>query len=148
MPSPYETIQAELMTAMKAGEKERVSTLRLLLSELKNEGIRIGGEVDEAGFLALVRKGVKQRKESAEQFENGGRRELAEREEREAVLLQSYLPAQVSEDDIRGAITQLVSEEGLSGPQAIGPIMKAMMAKFAGRADGGTINRLAREILS
>jgi len=147
MSTSYETIQAELKTAMKAGEKEAVSTLRLLLNEIKNEAIRVGAEVDEAGFLAIVRKGVKQRKESAEQYREGGREELAEKEEREASLLGSYLPVQVSEDDIRAAIEELVAAEGLSGPQAIGPIMRAMMTKFSGSADGGTINRIAREVL-
>lgn len=148
MSAPYESIQSQLKAAMKAGERDKVSTLRLLLAEIKNESIRIGGEVDQAGFLALVRKGVKQRNESAEQYRRGGRQDLAEREEKEAELLESYLPAQVSEDEIRTAIEAFVAAEGLSGPQAIGPIMKAMLAKFAGRADGGTINRIAREILA
>ena len=148
MPTPAETLQADLKTALKAGEKEKVSTLRLLLTALQNERIRSGEAVDEAGFLGLVRKAIKQRKESAEQYRAGGREELAAKEEREAAILEAYLPAQADEDQIRAAIEEYVAAEGLSGPAGIGPVMKEMLSRFAGRADGGTINRIARDVLS
>ncbi|MFQ5526465.1 MAG: GatB/YqeY domain-containing protein [Thermoanaerobaculia bacterium] len=147
MPMPHENIQSEIKEALKAGDKERVSTLRLLLTAIKNEQIRAGAEVDEAGFLQLVRKAIKQRKDSAEQYRSGDREELAAKEEREAEILSAYLPPQADEDELRGAIAALVDEQELSGPAAIGVIMKTMMAKYAGRADGGTINKIAREVL-
>ena len=77
----------------------------------------------------------------------GGREELAAKEEREAEILEAYLPPPVDEEAIRAALREFIAAEGLSGPSAIGPIMKEMLARFAGQADGGTINRLAREIL-
>jgi hypothetical protein len=146
--TPQQRIEGELKEAMKAGEKERVSTLRLLLTEIKNERIRRGGEVDEAGFVALVRKAIKQREEAAAQYRPGGRPELADKEEREARLLAVYLPAQVDEAQLRAAVEELVAARGLAGPAGIGPVMKEMLARFGASADGATINRIAREVLA
>ena len=148
MTTPAESLQADVKAALIAGEKERTATLRLLLTAVNNERIRTGEPVDEAAFLALVRKAIKQRHESAEQYRQGGRPELAEKEEREAGFLEVYLPPQADDDQIRAAIEEMVAAEGLSGPGAIGPVMKAMLERFAGRADGGTINRIAREVLA
>ena len=133
---------------MKAGEKEKVGTLRMLLAEVKNEKIRRGGEVDEPGFVGLVRKAIKQREEAAEGFRKGDRPALAEKEAREAELLAVYLPAQADAGAIRAAIEAFVAERGLSGPAAIGQVMKEMLARFGSSADGATINRLAREVLT
>jgi uncharacterized protein len=145
---PQQRIEAEVKAAMKAGEKEKLSTLRMLLTEIKNERIRRGDEVDEAGFVSLVRKAIKQREEAATQFRNGHREELAAKEESEGRLLETYLPAQVDEGQIRAAIQELVDSRGLSGPAAIGPIMKELLARFGSSADGATINRIAREVLA
>jgi uncharacterized protein len=147
MATPQETVESDLRAALKAGEKEKLATLRLLLTDLKNERIRRGSEVDAETFAGLVRKAIKQRGEAAEQFRAGGRPELADKEEREAAILEAYLPQQVGEAEIRAAIEALVAAEGLSGPKGIGPVMRAMLARFGATADGGTINRLAREIL-
>lgn len=134
---------------MKSGEKEKLSTLRMLLTEIKNERIRRKGEeVDEAGFVALVRKAIKQREDSVSQYRQGGREELAAKEEAEMKMLEAYLPAQVDEGQIRAAIEELVASRGLSGPAAIGPIMKEMLARFGSSADGATINRIAKETLA
>jgi uncharacterized protein len=146
--SPQQRIEADLKAAMKAGEKERLSTLRLLLAEIKNERIRRGSEVDEAGFVSLVRKAIKQREDSVSQYRAGHREELAAKEEAEIGVLQAYLPAQVDEGQIRAAIEELVSSRGLSGPAGIGPVMKEMLARFGSSADGATINRIAREVLA
>ena len=146
--TPQQRIETEVKAAMKAGEKERLSTLRMLLTEIKNERIRRGSEVDEAGFVSLVRKAIKQREESAAQYRTGKREELAAKEDSEAKTLAAFLPAQVDEGQIRAAIAALVAERGLSGPAAIGPIMKEMLTRFGSSADGATINRIAREILT
>lgn len=146
--TPQQRIEADVKTAMKAGEKERLGTLRMLLTEIKNERIRRGSDVDEAGFVSLVRKAIKQREEASAQYRNGGREELAAKEDSEAKILESYLPAQVDEGQIREAIQALVTERGLSGPAAIGPVMKEMLGRFGSSADGAVINRLAREILT
>jgi uncharacterized protein YqeY len=145
---PQQRIEAEVKAAMKAGEKEKLSTLRMLLTEIKNERIRRGDEVDEAGFVSLVRKAIKQREEAATQYHNGHREELAAKEESEGRLLATYLPAQVDEGQIRAAIQELVDSRGLSGQAAIGPIMKELLARFGSSADGATINRIAREVLA
>jgi uncharacterized protein YqeY len=146
--TPQQRIEADVKTALKAGEKEKLSTLRMLLGEIKNERIRRGGEVDEPGFVSLVRKAIKQREEAAAQFRAGHREELAAKEEAELAMLSTYLPAQVDEGQIRAAIQELVETQGLSGPAAMGPIMKGVLARFGSSADGATINRIAREVLA
>jgi uncharacterized protein YqeY len=148
MTTPRETIESDLKSAMKARDKEKVSTLRLLLADLKNESIRRRDEVDEAGFLGLVQKAIRQRQEAAEQYRRGGSEERAAAEEREAELLAAYLPEQVDESEIRAAIEDLVRREDLSGPAAMGTVMKTMMVQFAGRADGAIVNRIARQVLA
>lgn len=148
METPQERIGNEVKQALKAQDKERLSTLRLLLNAIKNERIRTGEEVDDQTFLSLVRKGIKQRRESSEQYRQGDRPELAEKEEREAEILRTYLPPELSDQEIQTAIREFVAAEGLAGPQAIGQVMQEMIKRFAGSADGATINRLARDILS
>ena len=147
MTSPREQIEADLKEAMKAREKERTETLRMLLSEIKNREIQDGEPVDEKAFTALIKKAVKQRKEAAEQFHNGGRTELAEKEERELVLLEPYLPQQVDEATLRAAVQAVIGEKGLSGPSGMGQVMQAVMAQFGGGADGKLVNQIARELL-
>lgn len=146
--TPQATIEADVKTALKAGEKDRVSTLRMLLTELKNERIRSGGEVDQKTFYGLVQKGIKQRQESAEAFRKAGREESAAKEEREAEILEEYLPAQVSEDELRQAIEALAEEKDLAGMKDLGQVMGPMMQRFAGKADGSTVQKLAREVLA
>lgn len=145
--TPQQRIEAGVKEALKAGDKSRLQTLRLLLTEIKNERIRRGGEVDEAGFVGLVRKSIKQREEAAAQYRAGNRADLAAKEDEEAKILSAFLPAAADEGDIRAAIAALIAERGLSGPAAIGPVMKEMLARFGTSADGATINRIARELL-
>lgn len=146
--TPQDRIQTDLKAALKARDKLRVSTLRMLLTEIKNERIRRGEEVDEPGLTGLVRKAIKQRHEAAEQYRKAGREETALQEEKEAEILDDYLPEQADEEEIRKAVTDYVQAEGLAGPAAIGPVMREMMARFGARADGGAINRIARSVLA
>ncbi|HRC85845.1 MAG TPA: GatB/YqeY domain-containing protein [Thermoanaerobaculia bacterium] len=148
MATPRERLESDVRGALKAGEKERLSVLRMLLSEVKNEQMSAGGEPDEVRFTALVRKAIKQRQEAATQFRAGGREESAVKEEREAVLLAEYLPQAVPEETVRAAIRELIAAEGLSGPAAMGRLMKEILARFAGAVDGATVSRLAREELA
>ena len=147
-PSPQGRIEADVKAAMKARDKERLGTLRMLLADLKNEKIRLGGEVDEATFIAQVRKGIKQRRDAAAEYEKGGREELAAQEAREAEILEAYLPAAPSEAEIRAAVEKHVEREGLSGPQAMGQVMPAMIARFEGRADNAVLSKIVREVLA
>ena len=132
---------------MKARDAERTSTLRMLLAELKNERIKLGHEVSEEEFVRVLQRGVKQRQDSVEQYRGAGREDLAGKEEREAKVLATYLPEQVSEDEIRAAIEEVVREQGLSGPGGIGAIMKTVLPRFQGRIDGKTVQRIGREVL-
>ena len=147
MTTPQKQIEQQVQAALKASDRDRLDTLRMLLSAIHNERIRTGAEVDEETLWSLARKGIKQRRESSEQYRSGGRDDLADKEDREAEILAEFLPPPVDEEELTEAIRSFVESEELSGPQAIGPIMKAMMARYSGRADGSTITRLARQIL-
>lgn len=148
MTTPQQRIEAEVRAALKGGEKERLSTLRMLLASINNEQIRLGEALDETAFLGLVRKSVKERKESAEQYRAGEREELAAKEEREIEVLATYLPPEIGEEELRASVTAIVADLGLEGPSAIGQVMREMMSRYKGRADGGVISRIARETLS
>ncbi len=148
MTTPKERIEADLKEAMKARDAGRTSTLRLLLAAIKNEKIQLLREPDEREFASLVRKAIKQRQESIEQYQQGGRPELAAKEEQEIALLERYLPQAVSEDEVRAAIRELIAASGLQGPKAMGVVMKETIARFGGAADPSTISRVAKELLS
>lgn len=146
--TPQARIEADVKAALKAGEKERLATLRMLLADIKNERTKPGGtEVDEAAFLTLVRRAIKRREEAAAQYHGGNRAELAAKEESEARILAAYLPAQPATEEIRAAVAGFVAAQGLAGPSAIGPVMKEMKVRFP-TADGAVVNRIAREVLS
>lgn len=148
MSTPEETISQAVREALRSGERERTATLRMLLNEIKNERIRAQDEVDETAFLRLVRRAVKQRQESATQYTEGGRQELADKELREIAILEDFLPAEVPQVELEEAISDLISAHDLSGPAAMGQLMKLMMARYAGRVDGGRINQLVRAALT
>jgi uncharacterized protein YqeY len=147
MSTPQERLSDDVKAAMKAQDKERLGAQRMLLAAVKNEKIELGHDLDDAEFHAVVRRQIKQRRDSIEQFRAGNRIEMAEKEERELAVLEGYLPAQASEDAIRAAIAEVIAAEGLSGPKGLGPIMKAIKAKFGATADGSLVNRLAKEAL-
>ena len=147
MTNPRDQLATDIQDALRSGDAEKVSTLRLLLASLDNERIRSGEEVDVTSFLRLVQKAIKQRQEAARLFKKGGRAELAEKEESEARLLQAYLPPAVEDEELLIAIAEFIEVEQLSGPQAIGIVMKTMLSRYAGRVDGGSLNRLARRAL-
>jgi len=135
-------VKADLMTAMKAGEKERVAALRLVLSELQ-KAAKEGGD-DETTVLRRERK---RRLEAATAFRDNGRPELADGEEAEAAIIASYLPAELSDDELRGIVAGAVAETGASSPKEMGQVMKAAMARVAGRADGKRVSALVGEAL-
>lgn len=147
MATAKERIEADLKSAMKERDTARVATLRMLLAAVKNRAIETGEEVDDDELIALVRKQIKQREDSVRQYREGGREQLAAKEEQEIALLEPYMPEQVGDDEIRSAIEEYVAAEGLEGPRGMGPVMKAMMARFGASADGSTVSRIAREVL-
>jgi uncharacterized protein YqeY len=135
-------VRQDLTSAMKAGEKDRVGTLRYVLSELQKAAKE--GHGDE---LAVLRRERKRRHESATAFRDGGRGDLAEAEEAEASVIEAYLPAELSEADLRELVRDAVVETGATGPQDMGRVMRAAMEKADGRADGRRVSALAQEAL-
>lgn len=136
-------LKTDLTTAMKAGEKERVGALRLILSELQKDAKEGAG--DE---VAVLRRERKRRLDAATQFRDAGRDALAAQEEGEAELIASYLPVELSDDEIGAIVADAVAEIGASSPKDMGQVMKAAMARIAGRADGKRVSAHVREALS
>ena len=137
-----ETVKQDLTAAMKAGEKDRVGALRLLLSELQ-KAVKDGSD-DE---LTVLRRERKRRLEAATAFRDAGRTELAAGEESEAELIAAYLPAELSDEELRAIVADAVAESGASSPKDIGLVMKLAMPKIDGRADGKRVSAIAGEAL-
>jgi uncharacterized protein len=135
-------VKQDLTVAMKAREKERVSALRLVLSELQKAAKE--GNGDE---VSVLRRERKRRQESALAFREGGRPELAEAEEAEAQVIEGYLPAELSDDELQTIVADAVTETGASSPRDMGQVMKAAMERVAGRADGKRVSAVAQEAL-
>jgi uncharacterized protein len=137
-----DTVKQDVASAMRAGEKERVGALRLVLSELQKAAKE--GKGDE---LAVLRRERKRRLESAAAFRGAGRTELAEGEEAEARIIEAYLPPELGDDELRGVVAAAVAETGARSPKDMGQVMKAAMAIVGTRADGRRVSALVREAL-
>jgi uncharacterized protein YqeY len=138
-----EQVRTDITSAMKAGEKDRVGALRLVLSELQKAAKE--GSGDE---VAVLRRERKRRLEAAEQFRGGGRPELAAQEESEAELIEGYLPAEISDAELDRLIDTAIAETGASDPKDMGQVMKALMTEVDGRADGKRVSTRVREALA
>ena len=127
----------DMKTALKAGEKDRLGVIRLMISAVKSADIEPGskGEIDDAGIMQVLTKMVKQRRDSIEQYTNGGRKDLADKEQAEIVVIESYLPQQMGEAEARAAIAAAVKEAGAAGPKDMGKVMGVLKAKYAGQMD-------------
>lgn len=143
MPELQERLQADLATARKARDKAGTLLLGTVLSDIKNRRIELGRELTDEDVRDVLRRAVKRRRESVEAFERAGRQELADNESAEITRLSTYLPANVSDDEIRDAARAAVA----GGASSIGAVMGVLMPRFRGRAEGATINRIAREEL-
>ncbi len=137
-----DTVKQDLTTALKAGEKERVDALRLILSELQ-KAAKDGNDDEQA----ILRRERKRRLESAKAFRDGDRPELAAKEESEAELIAAYLPAELGDDELRAIVEAAVAEAGATSPKDMGQVMKAAMPKVGGRADGKRVSAIVREVL-
>ncbi len=137
-----DTVRGDLAVAMKAGERDRVAALRMVLSELQKAAK--DGEGDE---LTVLRRERKRRLEAADAFRGGGRPEMAEAELAEARMIEAYLPADLSDEELRSIVAEAVAQTGAGSPKDLGQVMKAAMAQVAGRADGRRVSTLAREAL-
>jgi uncharacterized protein YqeY len=140
-------IQDATKAAMKAGDRLTLSILRLLLSALHNEEIKSRRELSTEEIHRTISTLCKQRTEAIELFRKGGREELAEKEEAELKVLQHFLPQQLNESEIRALIQSSIEEVGAKNVQDLGKVMKQVMPRVGGRADGKRVNELAKELL-
>ena len=142
-----ERIRAELGVALKAKNLVSANTLRMLISSIKNAEIEKRGTLTEEEILGQVQKGIRIRREAIEGFAKGGRTEMKEKEEAEIKVLEAYLPAQLSDSDLESLVASAISETGATGPADMGKVMKAVMAKTAGRAEGSKVSDCVRRKL-
>jgi len=140
-------LRADMRTAMKEGDKARLGTIRMLLSELKNAQIAEGGELDEEREILVLSSYAKKRRESIGEFEKGGRKDLADNERGELEIVTAYLPEQMDEKEIRDELSGIIEDTGAEGQGDMGRVMGAMMSRFRGRVDGNTVKRIAAELL-
>jgi uncharacterized protein YqeY len=138
-----EQLRTDVNSAMKAGERERAGALRMVLSELQKAAKE--GSADE---LAVLRRERKRRLEAAEQFRGAGRTDLADQEDSEARLIEAYLPAELDDAELQTLVAAAIAETGASDPKDMGQVMKVVMARAGGRADGKRVSARVREALA
>jgi uncharacterized protein len=141
--SVLERVKTDVTTAMKAGERERVNALRLIVSELQ-KAVKDGGSDD----VEVLQRERKRRLEAAEAYRDGGRDDLAAAEEREAELIAGYMPAQLSDDELHAIVGDAVAESGATSPAEMGKVMALVMPQVKGRADGKRVSAVVKEKLT
>ncbi|GLC45662.1 hypothetical protein PLESTB_001319100 [Pleodorina starrii] len=145
--SLVDRLKADMKEAMKAKDQARLGAIRFLNAAIKQREIELregGGAVNDQEVIKVIQKLVKQRKDSIESYRAGGREDLVAKEQSELGLLEAYLPAMMSAAEVEAVVEQVISELGLSGPKAMGAVMKAVMARTGGRADNKTVSDLAK----
>ncbi|MGH2711301.1 MAG: GatB/YqeY domain-containing protein [Actinomycetota bacterium] len=142
-----DALSTQIKEALKAGEKTRLSTLRMLSASVRNKEVELGHDLTEEEFVEVVGREVKRRKEAAEAYASAGRPELETREREEQAILEVYLPEQLSEEELAKIVDEAIEATGAAGPKEVGKVMAHVMGKFKGQADGSTVGRLARERL-
>jgi uncharacterized protein YqeY len=148
--SLFERIERDLVTARKERDHAALDTLGMLKSEVVNAGKEpgAGGSTDDELVLRVVRREVKRREEAAQAFAAGGRSESARKEEAEAGILRTYMPAQLGDEELEREVSAVIGEVGASGPRDLGAVMKAAGPRLSGRAEGGRIAAVARRLLA
>jgi len=140
-------IEEDLKAAMKSGDKRRVATLRLVLAGLKNERIQAQRDLTDEEVEAVLRRAVKQRKDSIEQYGKGGRQDLVNAETEELAIIEGYLPKGLTDAEIEQELKAVIAEKGLSSSKDVGLAMKELMARHKGRVDGKKAQEIARRLL-
>ena len=143
-----EQIRNDMTAAMKAQEKERLSVIRMLQTAIKNEQINVGHELSDEEAMTVIRKAVKQRQDSIEQYANAGRTELADKERSEMELLKTYLPPELSEAELESGLREIIASTGATSKKDLGKVMKEATARFKGRADGKKIQEIVGRLLT
>jgi uncharacterized protein YqeY len=143
-----EKVGQDLIAAMKSGDSLRLSVIRLLSTRLKETQVEKRRELEDEECLKVVMSEVAKRKEAIALFEKGGRADLASREMKEIEILETYLPPKLSEEELRTIVSEAVKESGARVPGDLGKVMKVVMPKVTGRAEGSLVNRIVRELLA
>jgi uncharacterized protein YqeY len=141
-------IQDDMVASMKAREPLRTSVLRMVIADLKNLRISKGSELVDDDVLSAIKGGVKRRKDSVEQYTRGGRQDLADKEQAEIAILEGYLPASLPVAEVEQAVAAAIAETGATGKKDMGKVMKAAMARLAGRADGKLVSQIVASRLA
>ncbi len=139
---------ADMKESLKSKDSLRLNTIRSVISAIKNQEIDLRRELEEEEILSVVTREGKKRKEASALFKQGGRTDLMEKEDQELAILQGYLPEQVSEEDLRKRIQEVIAETGAKGMKDFGKIMKVLVPEFKGKADNSVIKNLAGEFLN
>lgn len=142
-----EKIADDMRDAMKARESVRVAALRMLMSSVKNTEVEKRHELSDDEVIDVVTKEAKRRRESIEAFQQGGRNDLVEKETAELAVLEAYLPERLSDDELAALVDAAIAETGATSPKQMGDVMKALMPKLRGRADGGQVSALVKSKL-
>ena len=140
----FDKLQSDLTAARKAQDKPLTLLLGMLVSDLKNRQLEVNHALTDDDVVDVLRKGIKRRRESVEMYVKGGREDLASKEREEVAVIERYLPAQVSDDEIRAAVRAAIA----AGATNMGAVMGKVVPQFKGRAEGGTINAIVREELA
>ncbi len=143
-----ERVADEMKQAMKTGDKLRLSTIRMIRSALKNKEIELRRKLEDEDVVKAIQVMMRKGEESVEQFQAGGRLDLVEKEKKEMEVLKSFLPQLLSQEEILKIIDQSIEETQASSPKDIGKVMKSVLAKIGGKADGRLVNQLVKEKLS
>src|SRR5260370_19141527 len=143
-----ERIDSEMKTAARAQDKRRMGTLRMLKSAMKYREIETGKALEDADVVAVVGTMIKQRKDSAAQFSAGGRPELAALETEEIKILEAFLPRQLTDDELSAMVQEAIAASGAKGPKDMGAVMKALMPKVAGKAEGKGVSDADKSALA
>ncbi len=141
-------LKDDMKTAMKAGEKKKVQTLRMALAQLKDERIRLMHELNDDETITVLMRAVKSRKDSIEQYKKGNRQDLVDAETYEMNIIQAYLPKQMDPEEVKREVETIIKSVGAKDMKDIGKVMGPLMAKLKGKADGKLVQQFAREILS
>jgi uncharacterized protein YqeY len=143
-----ERITEDMKTAMRAKDGERLGTIRLLTAAMKQKEVDERVELDDVAVVGIVDKMLKQRKDSIEAFEKAGRQDLADKEKAEVTVLQAYLPARLSADEVTAEVKAIVAELGAKGPGDMGKVMGAVKSRLAGKADMGQVSAAVKAALA
>ena len=138
----------DMKTAMKAKEKETLQVIRMLKASLQNEQIKVGRDLTDDEELTVLAREMKQRRDSLSEFEKAGREDLAEKAKGEITIVEKYLPAQLTGDEIRQIVAAAIEKTGAASPKEFGKVMGVVMSQVKGKADGNQVNAIVKELLN